>query len=240
MSVTGEIRRELSIVEVSEHEEREIIDERNAARQYNRQAVSLKPYLDCIRSSLTASLCLRNFSSQQVERCNKPEVEFKYVPTYDSLLLTFAYSSHALHFPPPLNTLMTSCRGNRELILNPMLIRRNDKESCLIEPSVNSVRISVQIRQNDELDKILCDKFTRFLMQRAEEFGILRRKPVEGYDISFLITNFHTEDMWRHKVVDFVIQFMEEVDSELRYLKISVNARSRLVVEEFMKEFVET
>lgn len=103
MSVTGEIRRELSIAEVSEHEEREIIDERNATRPYKRQAVSLKPYLDCIRSSLTASLCLRNFSSQQVERCNKPEVEFKYVPTYDSLRLTFAYSSHALHFPPPLS-----------------------------------------------------------------------------------------------------------------------------------------
>ena len=169
-------------------------------------AVSLKPYLDCIRSSLTASLCMRNFASQMCERHNKPEIEFK---------------------------------QNKELILNSMLIRRNDKESCLIEPSVNSTRVSIQIRQNDELDSILCDKFCRFLMQRAEEFGILRRKPVEGYDISFLITNFHTEDMWRHKVVDFVIQFMEEVDSELRYLKISVNARSRLVVEEFMKEFVE-
>lgn len=121
-----------------------------------------------------------------------------------------------------------------------MLIRRNDKESCLIESAVNSTRVSIQIRQNDDLDKILCDKFTRFLMQRAEEFGIMRRKALDGYDISFLIMNKHTEEMWRHKVVDFIVKFMEEVDSELRYLKISVNARSRLVVEEFMKRMMQT
>lgn len=27
----------------------------------------------------------------------------------------------------------------------------------------------------------------------------------QGYDISFLITNFHTEQMYKHKLVDFVI-----------------------------------
>ena len=32
---------------------------------------------------------------------------------------------------------------------------------------------------------------------------------LQGYDISFLITNFHTEEMLRHKLVDFVIHFME-------------------------------
>lgn len=29
---------------------------------------------------------------------------------------------------------------------------------------------------------------------------------MQGYDISFLITNFHTEQMYKHKLVDFVIQ----------------------------------
>ena len=48
-----------------------------------------------------------------------------------------------------------------------------------------------------------------FMMRRAENFVILRRKKIEGYDISFLITNFHTEEMLRHKLVDFVIHFME-------------------------------
>ena len=52
-------------------------------------------------------------------------------------------------------------------------------------------------------------RFTGFMMRRAENFVILRRKKIEGYDISFLITNFHTEEMLRHKLVDFVIHFME-------------------------------
>jgi actin related protein 2/3 complex subunit 4 len=44
------------------------------------------------------------------------------------------------------------------------------------------------------------------MMMRAENFVILRRKPIHGYDISFLITNFHAEYMLKHKLVDFIIQ----------------------------------
>lgn len=57
----------------------------------------------------------------------------------------------------------------------------------------------------------------------------------QGYDISFLITNFHTEQMYKHKLVDFVIHFMEEIDKEISEMKLSVNARARIVAEEFLK-----
>lgn len=49
----------------------------------------------------------------------------------------------------------------------------------LIEPSVNSVRVSIRIKQADEVENILVHKFTRFLEQRAENFFILRRKPIK-------------------------------------------------------------
>ncbi|KAL8992583.1 MAG: hypothetical protein Q9169_006986, partial [Polycauliona sp. 2 TL-2023] len=55
-----------------------------------------------------------------------------------------------------------------------------------------------------------------------------------GYDISFLITNFHTEDMLKHKLVDFIIQFMEEVDKEISEMKLFLNARARFVAESFL------
>jgi actin related protein 2/3 complex subunit 4 len=45
---------------------------------------------------------------------------------------------------------------------------------------------------------------------------------MQGYDISFLITNFHTEEMLKHKLVDFIIQFMEEVDKEISEMKLFV------------------
>lgn len=44
----------------------------------------------------------------------------------------------------------------------------------------------------------------------------------KGYDISFLITNTHTEEMLKHKLVDFIIQFMEEVDKEISEMKLFV------------------
>lgn len=38
---------------------------------------SLKPYLNAVRHTLTAAMCLENFSSQVIERHNKPEIEIK-------------------------------------------------------------------------------------------------------------------------------------------------------------------
>uniref|UniRef100_A0A8C1KZ53 Actin-related protein 2/3 complex subunit 4 n=1 Tax=Cyprinus carpio TaxID=7962 RepID=A0A8C1KZ53_CYPCA len=175
-----------------------------AAKKPKVATATLRPYLNAVRATLQAALCLENFSSQVVERHNKPEVEV---------------------------------RSSKELLLQPVVISRNDKEKVLIEGSINSVRVSIAVKQADEIEKILCHKFMRFMMMRAENFFILRRKPVEGYDISFLITNFHTEQMYKHKLVDFVIHFMEEIDKEISEMKLSVNARARIVAEEFLKNF---
>ena len=149
-------------------------------------------------------MCLDNFSSQIVERHNKPEVEV---------------------------------RQSKELLLTPIIVSRNDRERVLIEGSVNALRISIGIKQADEIEKILCKKFMRFMMMRAENFFVLRRKPVEGYDVSFLITNFHTEQMYKHKLVDFVIQFMTDIDKEISEMKLMVNARARISAESFLAQF---
>jgi len=167
--------------------------------------MALQPYLDAIRATLNAALCLRNFASQVVERHNKPEVE---------------------------------ARMNKELLLQPMVVSRNEKERCMIEGSINSMRISIAIKQSDEMESILVDKFSRFLAQRAEEFVILRRAPVKGYDVSFLITNFHTEEMLKNKLVDFVVHFMQEIDSEVSNMKLDVNSRARVVASTFLSQFI--
>ena len=65
-----------------------------------------------------------------------------------------------------------------------------------------------------------------------------------------MITNYHTEEMLKHKLVDFIIQFMEEVDKEISEMKLFVsrplvvrrlylpnyqlNARARFVAESFL------
>lgn len=144
--------------------------------------------------------------------------------------------------------------------MNPVMICRNEKEQCLIEPSVNSVRVSVLVKKSDELEELFCHKFTRFLMQRAEQFRILRRRPLkfasaskgrsrnvnlaadvdtsgDSFDISFLITHVHAESLLKDKLIDFIIQFIQDIAKEISEMKIAVNARARLVATEFMKEF---
>ena len=43
--------------------------------------------------------------------------------------------------------------------------------------------------------------------------------------------------MWKHKLIDFIIQFMEDIDKEISGMKIALNARSRVVASEFLKQF---
>ena len=167
---------------------------------------TLRPYLNCIRATLDAALCLRDFPSQTVERHNRPEIED---------------------------------RSSKELLLQPLVISRSDRESVLIEPSINSVRISVRIKQSDELERLLAGKLSRFIMQRADKFIILRRKPVDGYDISFLVTHAHLTTMIKSKLIDFIITFLEDVDREISAMKIAINARARIVAGAFMQGFVE-
>ena len=91
------------------------------------QAATLKPYLNAVRSSLTAAMCLENFESQMVERHNKPEVEV---------------------------------RSNKELLLTPLVVSRNEKEKVLIEGSINSVRVSIAVKQVCWEMHHLCNTYT--------------------------------------------------------------------------------
>jgi actin related protein 2/3 complex subunit 4 len=132
------------------------------AQQGNQRAI---PYYNAVRSTLTASMCLQNFASQEVERHNKPEIEARYH------IFSLIFSIH-LHFS-----------ASPETILNSVIIARSSQEKIFIETSVNSIRVSVSLKKIDELDSILSDRFLRFLTQRAENFIILRRKPVQVWNL---------------------------------------------------------
>ena len=172
-------------------------------------ATTNQPYYDTIRTTLTAALSLVNFPSQVVERHNKPEVEIGL--------------SKEIMIKPIKIVRVPSVPNKDEPVINKC-------EKVLIEGSVNSVRVSICIKKSDMTEVILIRRFVSFLQQRADSFFILRRKPVEGYDISFLITNFHTEQLYKCKLIDFVITFMQEIDKEINEMKTSVNSRARFAV----------
>ena len=125
-----------------------------------------------------------------------------------------------------------------EVLLIPVTIKRNEGERVLIEGSINSVRVSIQIRKHDEMQVMIVRTLRRFLAQRAESFIILRRQPLPGFDFSFLITNFHTELYYKHKLVDFIMVFIEEIDKHLCEENLVWHARARIVASEFLSRFL--
>lgn len=150
--------------------------------------------------------------------------------------------SAPIHRPPPAllppqierqNRPEIEDRSSKELLLQPITITRSERECVFIEPSINSVRVSVRIKQADELERLLAGMFTRFLAQRAEQFIILRRKPIDGYDISFLVTHAHLESLVKARLIDFLLTFLADVDRELSSMKLAMNARARLIARGF-------
>ncbi len=88
-----------------------------------------------------------------------------------------AFTRHLSIHPSSLTHLPQS-RTSIEVLLNSLTISRNESEKVLIETSINSIRLSICIKQADEIERILCKQFTRFMTMRAEGFIILRRKAI--------------------------------------------------------------
>lgn len=43
--------------------------------------------------------------------------------------------------------------------------------------------------------------------------------------------------MYKHRLVDFIIYFLEEIDKEISEMKLAVSSRARMCAEEFLKKF---
>jgi len=127
-----------------------------------------------------------------------------------------------------------------ELLLPPLTVSRKSGESCLIEPSINACRVSFCFRAGDALDGLLAASFHTFMRQHAEHLPIVRRHPVAGHDVSFLVTDAHTA---RYKVcdlIDFFVAFASETPGFLRELKLAVSAQNRAAAADFVRSFSST
>lgn len=204
-----------------------------------------QPYYDCVKRTLYAALCIGNYPSRVVERHNKPEVEVADFTTHLSRKgegVAPQQSPSASHLASPLScsSFLADSGGPNpatqavpELLLNPIRICRTAHETCLIEPTVNSVRVSFTFSKGDAVAELIMQKYVSFMEQRAAQFHVLRRKPVAGYDVTFLVTHEEVETMDRAKLVDFIILFVMNVDADIAALKLSANERARAAAREF-------
>ena len=73
-------------------------------------------------------------------------------------------------------------------------------------------------------------------MNRANQLELLRKVPKEGYDLSFLITNYHLEKYKKEEILDFVIDFINDLIKEVTEMKMTVNSQSRYVTTYLMEQ----
>ncbi len=106
--------------------------------------------------------------------------------------------------------------------MNPLIISKSEQERCLIEASVNSVRVSISIKKNQEIEILLTHMLERFLSLRADKFQILRKKPVDGYDYSFLVTDEHLQKYKKEELVNFILEFIQGIDKEINDMKLAI------------------
>jgi actin related protein 2/3 complex, subunit 4 len=67
---------------------------------------------------------------------------------------------------------------SKELLLNPVMVARSENERCFIEPSINSVRVSIKVKKADEIEEILCHKFSRYL---TNHYALIKKWVVDFY-----------------------------------------------------------
>jgi actin related protein 2/3 complex subunit 4 len=123
-----------------------------------------------------------------------------------------------------------------EVINKPFIICRSDQEVVEIERSINSVRINIVIKKYTDLENLLMGIYAQFLMNRADKYNILRKIPKEGYDISFLITNYHLEVYNKEDIIDFIVEFIQDLVKEVTDMKMTVNSQSRYVTTYLMEQ----
>ena len=123
-----------------------------------------------------------------------------------------------------------------ELVNKPIVITRSEEEKVEIESSINSVRVNIAIKKHAEIETLIVGIYTKFLMNRADKFNLLRKKPKTGYDISFLITNFHLENYKKEDIIDFIVEFVQDLVKEVTDMKMTVNSQSRYVTTYLMEQ----
>ena len=135
-----------------------------------------------------------------------------------------------------INRPQVEVRESLELINKPIIISRNESEKVEIETSINSVRVNVAVKKYQEIDKLIVDIYSKYLMNRANQLNVLRKVAKPGYDISFLITNFTLENYKKEDIIDFIVEFIQDFTKEVTEMKMTVKSQSRFATTYLMEQ----
>ena len=153
---------------------------------------------------------------------------------------TLDYALNLRNFPSQIyekiNRPQVEVAESLELLNNPIILSKNEEEKIEIEPSINSVRVNILIKKHADLEELLVGIYSNYLMNRADKLHVLRKKPKDGFDVSFLVTNYHMENYKKEEIIDYIVEFVQDLSKEITEMKLIVNSQSRLVSTYFMEQ----
>ena len=91
------------------------------------------------------------------------------------------------------------------------------------------------MKKYQEIDKLVVGIYSNYLMNRANQLNVLRKVAKDGFDISFLITNFTLENYKKEDIIDFIIEFIQDFTKEVTDMKMTVNSQSRFATTYLME-----
>ena len=141
-----------------------------------------------------------------------------------------------------------------------MTIRRTLLQECLIEQSINSVRLSVKVcqpacllipagsrphaspaqaAQEDAVGQWLMDSMFSFLARprSAEQLLIVRKQPRPGYHLSFLVTAAHCQTHSPLRLVEAIEQLLEGLPAAFGF-RLALSSHSRAVGQDYLRGFL--
>ena len=78
------------------------------------------------------------------------------------------------------------------------------------------------------MDILVVKKVASFFERRAQRLQIFRKKAIEGFDISLLVTNKHLEKFNKTLLIEWILEFVEKMDTDIKEIKLNLNTQTRL------------
>lgn len=73
--------------------------------------------------------------------------------------------------------------------------------------------------------------FYKHINIKAHQLNKIHPPKKKDYDISFLVTNHLMQQLSKNKLIDFIIQLIEDVNKEISEIKLDLNSRARIVAQ---------
>ena len=97
----------------------------------------------------------------------------------------------------------------------------------------------MQATQEDAVGQLVQQRLLAFLAKGScvEALGIIRRRSIPGYNLSFLILASHCQTYAPHRLVQVICGFLEGLPAAFGF-KMSVTSHGRSVGSEYLRGFL--